>query len=228
MKVYTSSDLQTFERNSFGYLLCPSGDYTAIYSFDISCCFDSGSVFADYSCFNSRCFFGDSCRFGKFCTFTSTCRFGSFCVFGDSCTFGELSVFEHSCTFGYGCIFHDYSTFATSCTFGDDCRFGHYCSFGGASVFGLANRFGENCAFDGLCTFEGGRVSNGRFFVCNRIGPSNASAYFFKGTEGCFVRLGSWFVTFQEFECHIKCLYFDSDYLSEYLLALDLARVILR
>lgn len=30
MKKYTEKDLETFERSEWGWLICPSGDYTAI------------------------------------------------------------------------------------------------------------------------------------------------------------------------------------------------------
>ena len=51
MKVYTEKDLEGFERDVFGWLICPSGDYTHIKSF--------GEV----------CSFGEKCSFGERCSF---------------------------------------------------------------------------------------------------------------------------------------------------------------
>lgn len=45
MKVYTEKVLEGFERDDFGRLICPSGDYTQIKSF------------------GERCSFGEGCRF---------------------------------------------------------------------------------------------------------------------------------------------------------------------
>ena len=39
MKVYTEKDLEGFERDDFGWLICPSGDYTHIKSFGEKCSF---------------------------------------------------------------------------------------------------------------------------------------------------------------------------------------------
>ena len=39
MKVYTEKDLEGFERDDFGRLICPSGDYTQIKSFGERCSF---------------------------------------------------------------------------------------------------------------------------------------------------------------------------------------------
>ena len=57
MKVYTVQDLETFERDEWGRLICPSGDYTQI------------------------CRFGESCSFGKSCSFGEWCSFGKWCSF---------------------------------------------------------------------------------------------------------------------------------------------------
>ena len=47
MKVYKIEDLETFERDEFGYLICPSGDYSQIKSF------------------GERCSFGEWCNLGN-------------------------------------------------------------------------------------------------------------------------------------------------------------------
>lgn len=49
MKVFTEQDLATFERDEYGRLICPTGDYTQIKSFE------------------DRCSFGESCSFGERC-----------------------------------------------------------------------------------------------------------------------------------------------------------------
>ena len=42
MKVYTEKDLEGFERDDFGRLICPSGDYTQTKSFGEQCSFGEG------------------------------------------------------------------------------------------------------------------------------------------------------------------------------------------
>lgn len=44
MKVYTEKDLEGFERDDLGRLICPSGDYTQIKSFGERCGFEGGCV----------------------------------------------------------------------------------------------------------------------------------------------------------------------------------------
>lgn len=63
MKVYTIDDLEKFERDDFGRLVCPTGDYTQI------------KVFGEY------CVFGEGCRFGEYCIFGEYCNFGECCRF---------------------------------------------------------------------------------------------------------------------------------------------------
>ena len=87
MKVYTEKDLEGFERDDLGWLICPSGDYTQIKSFGERCSF--GEV----------CNFGKECSFGEVCSFGDGCRFGEWCRFGKECSFGEV------CSFGEGCSF---------------------------------------------------------------------------------------------------------------------------
>ena len=49
MRIYTIEDLETFERDEIGRLICPSGDYSAIRSF------------GEWCSFGERCSFGESC-----------------------------------------------------------------------------------------------------------------------------------------------------------------------
>ena len=51
MKVYTKKDLEGFERDDLGRLICPGGDYTRIKSF------------------GKECSFGEGCSFGERCSF---------------------------------------------------------------------------------------------------------------------------------------------------------------
>lgn len=52
MKAYTEKDLEWFERDDFGRLICPSGDYTQIKSFGDDC--SAGCWFSDLSAFKER------------------------------------------------------------------------------------------------------------------------------------------------------------------------------
>lgn len=63
MKVYTEKDLEGFERDDFGWLICPSGDYTQIKSFGEMC------IFSAWCSFGERCSFGECCSFGEGCSF---------------------------------------------------------------------------------------------------------------------------------------------------------------
>ena len=91
MKVYTVKDLETFERDQYGRLICPSGDYTQIESFGKCCSFGKGCSFG------KRCSFGECCSFGKWCSFGECCSFGEWCSFGEGCSFGKC------CSFGEWC-----------------------------------------------------------------------------------------------------------------------------
>ena len=46
MRVFTVEDMENFERDEYGRLICPSGDYTQIKSF------------------GEQCSFGERCSFG--------------------------------------------------------------------------------------------------------------------------------------------------------------------
>lgn len=83
MKKYTAEDIASFGRDEFGYLICPSGDYTAIESFGEVCRFGAECSFGE------RCSFGEVCRFGEKCSFGAECSFGERCSFGEWCRFGE-------------------------------------------------------------------------------------------------------------------------------------------
>ena len=59
MKVYTEKDLEGFERDDLGRLICPSGDYTQIKGFGECCSFGEGCSFGE------RCSFGEGCSFER-------------------------------------------------------------------------------------------------------------------------------------------------------------------
>lgn len=85
MKKYTIDDLKTFERDERGYLICPSGDYTAIKEFG------RGSEFGDYSEFGSCSKFDDNSEFGRGSEFGKGCEFLGRSKFGKSCEFDSRS-----------------------------------------------------------------------------------------------------------------------------------------
>ena len=86
MKVYTEKDLEGFERDDFGWLICPSGDYTQIKSFGEMC------IFSAWCSFGEGCRFGERCRLGRWGSFGEGCRFGECCSFGEGCSFGRGRV----------------------------------------------------------------------------------------------------------------------------------------
>ena len=136
-------------------------------------------------------------NFGAGCSFDEHCTFGAGCRFGDRCRFGKCCIFGAGCTFGAGC------------------RFGGYCSFG------------EHCIFAMYCNFENGRVINGIYFACDRIGSEKRKTYFFKGNNGYFVRAGCFFGTFDEFVDRVHQVHAVTKYEKEYELAIELAKVVL-
>lgn len=149
MKKYTIEDFDKFERVG-GYIVCPSGDYTAIKDFP------------------------------KFC------RFGNGCIFGERCSFGA------------------------------GCSFGAWCSFG------------EWFEFGELCSFENNRVKNGRYFACDKIGSEKRKTYFFANENNeMFVRAGCFFGTMDEFIDRVKKVHKGTKYEKEYLMACELAKVVL-
>ena len=97
MKKYTLEDMKNFERDDYGFLICPSGDYTEISSFGERC------RFGEECRFGAGCRFGEECRFGAWCSFGAWCRFGAWYSFGEGCRFGEECRFGERCSFGAGC-----------------------------------------------------------------------------------------------------------------------------
>lgn len=102
MKKYTIEDIKKIEKNEYGIIECPTGDYNnisfttdilpknAIYVFDDGCVFGEGNDFSDYK-FKNNCVFGSDNNYGD----------GS--IFGYRCTFGDNNTFNKNCTFGGNC-----------------------------------------------------------------------------------------------------------------------------
>ena len=138
MKKYTEKDLKTFERDEDGYLICPSGDYTAVKMFPKKCSFGAGSSFGAFCRFGEWCSFGECCNFGEECSFGKWCGCGEWCNFGDGCKFGEWNSFGEWSDFGAQ------NVFGKLCSFGEKCSFGERCSHEGLtnSIYVAVDRIG--------------------------------------------------------------------------------------
>ena len=122
MKRYTLEDFKKFERNKFGFIICPSGDYTEIKEFPACCSFENWCNFDEHCSFGKECNFGKWCYFGEGCRFEEGCHFGSYCIFEAFCSFGRDCVLESSCILRAGCSFEG------CCYFGEDCSFSTGCT----------------------------------------------------------------------------------------------------
>ena len=180
MKRYTKADMEKFRHDEFGYLICPTGDYSQIRTF------------------------------------------GGYCDFGKGCAFGEHCIFGEECSFSVKCIFN------TECSFGAGCSFGMGCSFGEGCSFGAWSSFGEWCNFGKGCSFEAGKVQNGVYFACDRIGSERRKTYFFRDADGkMYVRAGCWFSSLDVFVERVKDAHGGTKYEKEYLAAVELAKIVL-
>lgn len=107
-------------------------------------------------------------------------------------------------------------------SFGERCRFGERCSFGECCGFGERCRFGE------VCSFEGGRVSGGRYMAVDRIGSKKRKTYFFADRDGnIFVRAGCWFSDLSAFKERVRDVHAGTRHEKEYLAACGLAELML-
>ena len=91
--------------------------------------------------------------------------------------------------------------------FGEGCSFGEWC------------RFGEGCSHEGL--------TNSTYFACDRIGSEKRKTYFFRSEEGLFVRAGCFFGNVEDFEKRVKEVHAGTKHENEYLLAIELAKIVL-
>ena len=74
MRRYTLEDFKTFEKDEYGVLICPQGDYTSLKNIPASCSFGEGCSFGEWCSFGKSCSFGERCSFGEWCE----CEFGKF------------------------------------------------------------------------------------------------------------------------------------------------------
>lgn len=165
--------------------------------------------------------------------YTEIKTFPEWCSFGERSSFGEWSSFGVESYFGADSIFGEWSNFGERSNFGEWSSFGARSSFGEWSIFGEKcsfgewSSFGEKCSFGAGCSFENGRIVNGTYFACDRIGSANRKAYFFRGDNGTFVRVGCFFGTFDEFAAKVAETHGGTKYEREYLAALELAKIVL-
>lgn len=170
----------------------------------------------------NRRIFGDNCSFGN------ACRFGKAYSFGDWCSFGKECRFREECRFGNKCSFGNVCSFGGQCIFGNACSFGEWCSFGNACRFSEWSSFGEQCRFGEDCVFENGKVKNGTYFACDRIGSERRKTYFFRDGDGeMYVRAGCWFSSLDAFVERVKQAHGGTKYEKEYLAAVELAKIVL-
>ena len=88
--------------------------------------------------------------------------------------------------------------------------------------------FGERCRFGEVCSFEGGRVSGGRYMAVDRIGSEKRKTYFFADRDGnIFVRAGCWFSDLSAFKERVRDVHAGTRHEKEYLAACGLAELML-
>ena len=93
MKVYTEKDLEGFERDDLGRLICPSGDYTQIKGFGEWCSFGEGCSFGRGRVSDGRYMAVDRIGSEKRKTYFFADRDGNIFVRA-GCWFSDLSAFK--------------------------------------------------------------------------------------------------------------------------------------
>lgn len=140
-------------------------------------------------------------------------------------TKADMEKFRHDEFGNLICPTGDYSLISG---FDEYCKFDVRCTFGPWSSFGAWSSFGEWCHFDKGCSFEAGKVQNGTYFACDRIGSERRKTYFFSDGDGnMFVRAGCWFSSLDEFVERVKDVHSGTKYEKEYLAAVELAKIVL-
>lgn len=77
-------------------------------------------------------------------------------------------------------------------------------------------------------SFEGGRVSGGRYVAIDRIGSEKRKTYFFADRDGnIFVRAGCWFSDLSAFKERVRDVHAGTRHEKEYLAACGLAELML-
>lgn len=147
MRRYTLEDFKTFEKDEYGVLICPQGDYTSLKNIPASC------------------------SFGEWCSFGEGCSFGKWCSFGERCSFGEW------CSFGKGC----------------ECEFGKFQKMLSAGGFGREGR----------------------------------TTYFFRCTDGIYVRCGCFAGTLDEWAERVQKTHRDSVYGRGYLALIPAVKIMM-
>lgn len=66
---YSKKDLKNFEYTDEGKMICPSGDYSEIDSFPMTCEFANRCIFGPHTIFSDCSSFGNNCIFAEGCTF---------------------------------------------------------------------------------------------------------------------------------------------------------------
>lgn len=72
MRRYTLEDFKTFEKDEYGVLICPQGDYTSLKNIPARCSFGEWCSFGEGMQFRRGC----ECEFGKFQKMLSAGGFG--------------------------------------------------------------------------------------------------------------------------------------------------------
>ena len=175
MKKYATLDYYSFKVID-DYRICPAGDYTEVGNrvFENYCIFEDNCVFGDKVVFGYGNKFGCNCTFGNECCFSSETEFGVRCIFGEYNQFRPHCRFEPFCEFAKDCVFEDGTQFKFSCIFKDDSKFGNNCSFFDSCSFGDNCFFGDSCVYRNAtfgmkCSYESGRVKNGRLIELRGI-----------------------------------------------------------
>jgi hypothetical protein len=59
MRRYTLEDFKTFEKDEYGVLICPQGDYTSLKNIPARCSFGEWYSFGEWCSFGERCSFDE-------------------------------------------------------------------------------------------------------------------------------------------------------------------------
>lgn len=211
IKFYNKEDLNTFKKDKYGRLICPTGDYSEIRAFNRCCVFDKNCIF------DKDTSFGECCSFGEYCIFSRRCSFGKNCVFEKSCSFGKHCLFSADCFFKEGCLFSEICSFGVHCWFEENCSFEEYCSFGDRCQFTGSCSFHSSCSFGERCNFNNYNhtlkdIQNkiNRILKIDYIGLVKSSVYFFKTSDNIYVRYCTFFGTLNEFDDTIDKTYMDN------------------
>lgn len=94
MKIFSQHDYDNFDLDSYGWVFCPTGDYTDIQVFQHKSDFHDNCVFRGNTTFMREARFGDNCTFGMPVFFVKSATFGSDCKFPIDSLFGGRTLFN--------------------------------------------------------------------------------------------------------------------------------------